>query len=330
MRGTQTPKSAMLALRRQHTQLSGVLLAAVAAATVPLASSCKTTRAAETGPYRVVNVWGGRGGADGEFAFPRALALDGRGHIYVVDKSGRIQKFTTEGEWLLTWDLPAFGKGKPDGMSCDADRNLLVADTHYSRLLVYSPQGKLVRSFGSYGGEPGQFVYPTGVGMDGAGNVYMCEYGGQDRVQKLDRAGDFLLQWGSRGDGPGQFQRPMNLDIDAERRIYIADSCNHRIQVFSDGGELLQQWGELGREPGQLQFPYDVKLDFEGNAYVTEYGNHRISKFTGDGEFVCCWGSPGTDVGQLNGPWGAVVDEGGRVYVADTGNHRVQVFGKVQ
>ena len=317
-------------MERHRTQISAALLLVALAATTPLVSSCKTTRAAETGPYRVVNVWGGRGGADGQFAFPRALALDGRGHLYVVDKSGRIQKFATDGHWCLTWDLPAFENGKPDGLSCDADGNLLVADTHYSRLLVYSPEAKLLRASGSYGAAPGQFVYPTGVGTDAAGNVYMCEYGGRDRVQKLDRSGNFLLQWGGRGDGPGQFQRPMNLDIDAQGHVYIADSCNHRIQVFSDTGELVRQWGSLGPEPGKLQFPYDVKLDAEGNVYVTEYGNHRISKFTAGGDFVCCWGSPGTEIGQFNGPWGAVADAAGRVYVADTGNHRIQVFEKVE
>jgi DNA-binding beta-propeller fold protein YncE len=277
-----------------------------------------------------VNVWGERGGTDGRFAFPRAVALDGRGHIYVVDKSGRMQKFTTDGEWLLTWDLPAFENGKPDGLCCDADGKLLVADTHYSRLLVYSPEGELLRSSGSYGTKAGQFVYPTGIGTDAAGNVYMCEYGGRDRVQKLDSGGEFLAQWGSRGAGPGQFQRPMNLDLDADGRVYVADSCNHRIQVFSDAGELLRQWGSLGGDPGSLKFPYDVKLDAAGNAYVTEYGNHRISKFTADGRFVCCWGSPGEEAGQFHGPWGGAVDAAGRVYVADTGNHRIQVFGKAQ
>jgi len=320
----------MRALKQYRAHVGTALLCATAVALAPLTSSCRSTRAAEPGPYRVVNVWGGRGGADGQFAFPRALALDGRGHIYVVDKSGRIQKFTADGEWLLTWDLPAFANGKPDGLCCDAEGNLLLADTHYSRLLVYSPQGRLLRAAGCYGTGSGQFIYPTGVVTDAAGDVYMCEYGGRDRVQKLDRRGDFLLQWGSRGAGPGQFQRPMNLALDARRRIYAADSCNHRIQVFSDTGELLQEWGSLGGEPGKLKFPYDVKLDAAGNVYVTEYGNHRISKFTADGEFVCCWGSPGTEVGQLNGPWGAVVDAAGRVYVADTGNHRIQVFEKVE
>jgi DNA-binding beta-propeller fold protein YncE len=317
-------------VKRHGRQAGTALLAAGVCALAPLVSSCRATPAAATGPYRVANVWGQRGGGDGHFAFPRALALDGRGHIYVIDKSARIQKFTTGGQWRLTWTLPASENGKPDGLSCDVDGNLLVADTHYSRLLVFSPEGELLRTSGSYGTDGGHFVYPTGVSTDASGNFYLCEYGGHDRVQKLDSGGAFLLQWGSRGDGPGQFQRPMNIDVDARGRVYVADACNHRIQVFSDAGELVDEWGGLGDGPGRLKFPYDVKLDPAGNAYVTEYGAHRISKFSADGEFICSWGEPGTDVGQLNGPWGAVVDAKGRVYVADTGNHRIQVFEKVE
>ena len=48
-------------------------------------------------------------------------------------------------------------------MSVDADGSIYVADTHYHRVLVFSPEGQLQASFGSLGEEPGSFIYPTDV-----------------------------------------------------------------------------------------------------------------------------------------------------------------------
>ncbi|MFQ6098405.1 MAG: NHL repeat-containing protein, partial [Armatimonadota bacterium] len=276
--------------------------------------------------YRVVRVFGGQGRGDGRFTFPRAIALDGRGHIYVADKSGRIQKFTTEGKFLMKWELPEYANGKPDGLCCDEEGNLLVADTHYYRVLKYSPDGELLQAWGRYGDGPGQLCYVTGVAVGPDETVYVCEWGLQDRVQRFHRDGRFMLQFGSHGEGEGQFQRPMNIAVDSRGDVYVADAVNHRIQVFSPSGHFLRQWGQVGDAPGRLRFPYDVKLDAHDDVYVTEYGNHRISRFTRDGRFVCSWGAPGSRRGQFHCPWGAVADASGIVYVADAWNHRVQVF----
>ncbi|MFQ6132853.1 MAG: hypothetical protein ACE5R4_12505 [Armatimonadota bacterium] len=282
--------------------------------------------AAADAPYRFLRAWGGEGHKDGKFASPRALTIDHRGYVYVIDKSGRVQKFTGEGEFLLKWHLPEFIKGKPDGVCVDGEGNVVIADTHYSRILRYSPQGQLLDQFGSYGSGPGQFVFPTGVVLDAEGYTYVCEYGDVDRMQKFDRQHRFLAEWGGHGEGRALFQRPMNLDISSRGELFVADSCNHRIQVFSRTGELLRTFGSVGSGAGQLRFPNDVKLDDQDNVYVCEYGNHRIQKFTPAGDPLCAWGTPGSQPGQLAGPWGVAIDRDGLVYVADTGNHRVQVF----
>ena len=76
--------------------------------------------------------------------------------------------------------------GKPTGLSFDRDGNLMVADTHYFQVLVYSPQGKLLRKLGGKNGEkPGEFGFVTGTAQDSQGNLYVSEYGEYDRIQKL-------------------------------------------------------------------------------------------------------------------------------------------------
>jgi DNA-binding beta-propeller fold protein YncE len=284
----------------------------------------------QTGSGRLETIWGGRGISDGQLEKPRALAIDRDDHLYIVDMTARIQVFTTDGEFLRAWQTPQFANGKPTGLSIDPEGNLLVADTHYFRVLVYSPNGTLLahRTIGGTQGQaPGEFGFVTDAVRDSSGNYYVAEYGEYDRIQKFSPEGEFLFQWGGHGSEPGQFRRPQNLAMDQEDHIWVADACNHRIQEFDATGDqarLLRMWGTPGRQPGQLRYPYDLALDGKGHVYVCEFGNHRVQKFTLDGTLVGRWGSAGREPSQLYNPWALARGSDGRIYVLDTYNHRVQ------
>jgi hypothetical protein len=251
-------------------------------------------------------VWGRRGLSDGRFQKPRAMAIDKHDHLYIVDMTARIQVFDADGNFIRSWQTPIHEQGRPTGLSIDHDGNLAVADTHYYRVLFYTPEGVLLtdRTLGGTKGDgPGEFGLVTDVVEDKAGNYYVSEYGDFDRVQKFTHDGKFILQWGSHGDAPGQFSRPQGLAIDDQERIWVADACNHRIQLFDNEGHLLTTWGQV---------------------YVCEFGNHRIQKFTLDGKSLGSWGTAGSEEGQLFNPWALVRDSQGRIHVLDSYNHRVQ------
>jgi len=277
-------------------------------------------------------VWSRHGISAGRFSTPRAMAISDSGEIFVVDKTARIQVFSDEGEYLRGWRTPEFKKGKPTGLSFDLDGNLLVADTHYARILTYSPAGKLLEEKtigGVLGYEPGQFGLVTDAVQDSQGNYYVSEYGEFDRIQKFSPEGQFLFQWGGHGSELGQFLRPQNLQLDEHDHLWVVDACNHRVQVFDATGDKpipIKSWGTEGSEPGQLSYPYDLVLDGKGHVYISEFGNHRVQKFTLEGESVGCWGAPGRQPGQLFQPWALAIDHGGHVIVLDTKNHRLQQF----
>ena len=273
------------------------------------------------------HIWGEPGITEGRLQKPRAIAIDGQDQLYIVDMTARIQVFDTEGNYLRGWKTPISKNGRPSGLTIDRAGRLLVADTHYYRMLVYAASGERIESAtigGELGREPGQFGFVTDVVEDSAGNYYIGEYGDFDRVQKFSSDGEFLLQWGTHGSELGQFRRPQNLAIDAQDRIWIVDACNHRIQVFDTAGELLMHWGEEGSEAGELYYPYDLAFDGEGHIYICEYGNHRVQKFTLDGKSVDVWGRHGRGPGELHNPWALALDSQGRLHVLDSNNHRVQ------
>lgn len=283
-------------------------------------------------------VWELRGFSPGRLQKPRAMAIDRQDRLYIVDMTARIQVFDTrtvvdgKGKFLYYWSTPAKENGRPTGLSIGRDGSVLVADTHYFRVLVYSPEevsppeAKKPRKIigGTPGNGPGQFGLVRDVVQDSQGNYYVAEMGEYDRIQKFSHDGEFLLQWGSHGHEPGQFARPESLAVDEQDQIWVADACNHRIQVFDNRGKLLTMWGSEGKGLGQLYYPYDLVLGDDDTVYVCEYGNNRVQKFSRDGRSYGCWGTQGRGPGQLYQPWGLARDSRGKIYVLDTNNHRVQ------
>jgi DNA-binding beta-propeller fold protein YncE len=271
-------------------------------------------------------VWGRRGTQPGDFVRPRAVAIDAKDHLYIVDFTARVQVFDRDGKFLdLCWQTPDYRNGRPSGLSIDRDGNLLLSDSHYHCLRIYSPDGKELRKIGGEAGTgPGQLGYVSDAVQDEDGNYYIAEFSENKRISKLDRDGKFVTCWGSPGTQPGQFGRIRALAFGPDGLLYVVDATNHRIQVFTREGQLVRCWGKAGTEPGELSYPHDLAFGRHGELYVVERGNHRVQKFTKDGVSLGCWGGPGREPGRFHEPWALVVDSRGRVHVIDTENHRVQ------
>jgi sugar lactone lactonase YvrE len=279
-------------------------------------------------------IWGRVGLADGRFQKPRAMAIDRNDQLYIVDKTGRIQVFDTDGNFLRLWNTPAIEMGKPTGLGLHSDGSIMVADTHYFRILFYTPEGELMKERtigGSLGPAIGQFAFVTDVVQDHEGNFYISEYGEFDRIQKYTADGKFICRFGESGDQPLQFSRPQSLAVDSLNRLWITDACNHRIQIVScesDRPESVAVLGQQGDQPGQLRYPYGMWMTDDDSVYIVEYGNHRIQRWNASGQSLGPWGGPGKTPGSFQQPWAILQDSKQRTFVLDTGNERVQRFEK--
>jgi len=277
--------------------------------------------------FRSVEVIGRRGAGAGEFNKPRCLAVDKQDNLYVADMTGRIQKFSPEGKFLLSWQMPQTDLGKPKGMCIDHEGNLVVVEPHYQRVNHFSLEGKLLRQWGKRGTNVGELMLPRAVAVNSRGDLFLPEYKDVERVQAFS-AKDYhaALVFGTPGLGDGQFNRAEGIDIDRQDRIYIADSCNHRVQVFAPDGKWLRSVGRPGKNAGEMSYPWDVRVDREGFEYVCEFGNSRVQIFDAQDRPIEILGRPGSNPGELSTPWGIAFDSRGNLYVCDTGNHRVQKF----
>lgn len=326
------PLSGPTSSRRLFLKQNSLALGASTVGTSLLALSGCLGPPSDLGQVTPDAVWGRRGLSPGRVLKPRAVAIDRHDQLYLVDTTGRIQVFDGDGNYLLGWKMPKTEYGRPTGLAVDGNDHLLVADTHYYRMLVFTLSGELLEEQtigGVQGHQPGQFAFVTDAVRDPEGVTYVGEYGDSDRIQRFDPDGNFVDAWGGTGREPGSFVRPQSLVLsDDGQTLWIADACNHRIQVFDVSGKptLRAIWGGEGQQPGQLYYPYDLAFDSQGMLYVCEYGNQRVQRFTPSGESLGILGRPGHEEGEFYQPWGVVLDSQGRLFVLDSNNHRVQRF----
>ena len=88
----------------------------------------------------------------------------------------------------------------------------------------------------NHGSGDGEFLNPTDVELDSLGNILVVD-SFNERVQKFDKNGNFIMKFGKSGIGNGEFNTPFELAIDSSDNIFVVDNNNNRVQVFnSDGG----------------------------------------------------------------------------------------------
>jgi outer membrane protein assembly factor BamB len=133
---------------------------------------------------------------------PGGIALDQNGNLYVTEWGGqRIRKISAEGQVsTVAGDGTAGyldGAGSsarfrnPDGIVVDGVGNLFIADNGNHAIRRISPSGWVetvagtgLAGFADGNGPGAQFTNPSGIGLDGEGNLYVAD-GGNHRVRML-------------------------------------------------------------------------------------------------------------------------------------------------
>jgi DNA-binding beta-propeller fold protein YncE len=243
----------------------------------------------------------------GEGIYPRAhgvfMAPDDT--IWLTDDGDHtVRQCTLDGKILLTIGVPGkpapYMSGDPfhrcthTAMSPQGD--LYVSDGYgNSRVHKYSPDGKLLFSWGSPGTDPGQFNIAHNICCDPDGWVYVADRENH-RVQVFDGNGKYETQWNNmhRASGlcmetgtrtprfyVGEIGPDMAVNIDLP-------GCGPRVSIYTHKGELLARLGHehAGLATGQFISPHGLAVDSRGDIYVGEVS------FTNWGRRVRARGEP--------------------------------------
>lgn len=257
---------------------------------------------------------------------PRAITCGKNEEVIVLDDAGRVLIYDQQGNLKRKWNMPATNLGHPEGVTVFDDGKIAVADTHYARIVVFNEDGTVAFKFGSRGDQPGQFYSPVGITLDQEQNIYVCEYGFNDRIQKFTKDGKFLASFGKSGIEPGNLQRASDM-VWINGKLYVADAVNNRVQIFDDTGKFLEIMKSEGKEI-PFYLPYDIDLAPDGTLWTIEYANCRLTQTTMNGKILGHFGRAGTELDSFRNPWGLGIDDKGTIYVADTANRRIIVLKK--
>ncbi len=260
-------------------------------------------------------------GSAAEFDYPKGVAVDIAGNVYVADSyNGTIRKLTPTGtNWVVT-TLAGFPQFKPNG----------------------APAGGTNDGIGS----AARFNFPQGVAVDSSGNVYVGD-SDNNTIRKVTPEGVVTTIAGSPGragnaDGTGtkaRFSLPFGLAIDSANNIYVADADNNTIRIVSPSGTnwvvttLAGAAGIAGHTDGtgsnaRFSFPTGVAVDIAGTICVADTDNSTVRTITSAG-LVTTLAGVADSYGTLDGtgsearfdiPWALATADNGDVYVADSGN----------
>ncbi len=281
---------------------------------------------------------GGNGNGDGEFYFPRGIAINNSGAVYVSDSgNNRVQVFTQAGQFLTKWGSVGSINGQfinPVGIGVNSTLDLVyVAETNNRRVQIFSSTGQFQAKLVSL--QPGTFNSLEGVAINATGYIYVAD-SRNNRVQVLTPTGQFLTMWGKNGGdgtsgfGNGEFNYPTGIAVNSSGHIFVVEANNHRVQVFTQTGQYVSAIGDFGSDDGKFNSPFGIAINGSGFIYVADTFNNRIQVFNPDNTFVGKWnrtdGGSGSGNGEFSGPKGIAVNTSGGIYVMDTLNNRVQVF----
>jgi streptogramin lyase len=203
-------------------------------------------------------------------------------------------------------------------------------------------------------GSDAQFSQPTGVAVDGAGNIYVADQA-NNAIREITPFGTnwivATIAGGAQGSLDGantaaQFYRPTGIAMDSATNLYVADQFNHTIRKITPTGTnwVVSTIAGQVRMPGandganlnaQFHNPTGIAVDNAGNLFVADEFNNAIRMITPEGTnwvvSTIAGGAQGAADGtntaaQFHYPAGVVVDSNNRVFVADQFNNIMRLI----
>jgi sugar lactone lactonase YvrE len=190
--------------------------------------------------------------------------------------------------------LPAgMTQGQVVSIKVDHDGNIVVFHRGKPAILIFTPDGKLVRTI-----EVEMLVKAHGMRIDEKGNIWVTDADGKDgrghQVFKLSPQGKVLLSLGTAGksgESPDLFNGPTDVVFGKNGDVFVADGhyTNGRIVKFSRDGKFIKAWGRHGSAPGEFSMPHCLAMDSRGRLFVGDRENSRLQIFDQDGRYLEEW-----------------------------------------
>jgi len=270
------------------------------------------------------------------------VAVDAKDDVWLFTRNAPfIQIYGPDGSPVRMWT--DFEHQRAHHLRFDPEGNVWVSDVGLHTVRKYSPAGKLLLSLGTPkvpGNDGAHFNMPTDIAVTRAGDIFVSDGYGNNRVVHFDKSGAYVKAWGRKGGGPGEFNLPHSIVVDSKGRLYVGDRNNMRVQVFEQDGTFVAQWRNILSPWGLCVTPKDeiwacgpsssISANAAGNTAIPPH-DQVLARFDTTGRLLQLWCPPkGLDgrerPGDLNWVHAVAVDSKGNLYCTDIRGRRVQRF----
>ena len=153
-----------------------------------------------------------------------------------------------------------------------------------SRVVKFTPTGKYINEWGSFGKGVGQFNIPHGLAIDSQETNYVADRQ-NNRIQLFDTNGNFkgVIQ------NDAMVQQLPSVAVNANNRVFAIDYDPTLNQDSSAKGSTFficeastsvnQHFGISGKKVRESSWFHDIVIDNKGNIYVGDIAGLKVLKF---------------------------------------------------
>ena len=232
------------------------------------------------GKIRKITPEGNVSTLSGSFSLPNGIAVDDNGNIFVTEWGNRIKKISSTGivSIFAGSGVAGYADGigtlaqfsNPSDVEVDAEGNLYVSEHHGNRIRKITPAGEVSILAGSIDGTTGstdgigtaaRFNNPTGIALDGAGNIYVADFS-NNRIRKITSSG--VVSTFVTG-----VTSPRKLEFDAFGNLLVSlQNTGNIIRITPLGNISTFESGFLS--------PNGLVFNNTGDLFLAEYSKNQI------------------------------------------------------